>query len=531
MAECGLPPLIRALCQPRLHGGAGGGVRVVETHISWVLLDGRYAYKIKKPVNFGFLDFSRLEDRRHYCEEEVRLNRRFAPLLYEGVVAITGDKEHPQWDGQGPVLEYAVKLRQFDEANLADRLLASDLLGAEAVDGLAELLATFHGQAERATEDHPHGTVEAILATAEQSFEQLSAIFPEQLEVLQGLRDWTRSEFTKLHPVFQGRQSAGFIRECHGDLHCGNLVLLEGSLVPFDCIEFNADLRWIDCASELAFIVMDLEVRGRADLAWRLLNRYLEASGDYAGLAVFNFYRVYRALVRAKIVGLTLAGTAAGDERGVALAEQARGYLEYALRVARGSAPVLLMTYGLSGSGKSTLARCLLECLPAIRLASDVERKRLAGLAALADSGSPVDGGIYSEAMGRQTYARLLELAEAVLQAGFNVILDATYLQAARRAACRALARRLGVRYFILAPLCPVRVLRGRIARRSLHGGDPSEAGYAVLEAQMHSLEPLEAIELADTLVLDMSALAQLDSLSRQIKSQIGLTLSPRVNS
>ena len=498
MPEPAYPPLIRALCNPVLHGGSA--VRVVETHISWVLLAGETAYKIKKPVDFGFLDFSTLASRQRFCLEEVRLNRRLAPALYLGVTAITGDSERPCFDGAGEALEYAVKLKRFDEAALADKLLAAGQLAAAHIDGLAATLAAFHGEAGRSTARDSHGLPETILSTAEHSFGHLRRALPGWQSRLDALQQWTETEFARLAAVFRERKDAGFIRECHGDLHCGNLVLIEGRLVPFDCIEFNEDLRWIDVSSEIAFVFMDLEVRGRPDLAWRLLNGYLHITGDYQGLQTLGFYRVYRALVRAKIAALSLEQTAdAGDAH--RLQSQACLYLDYAEQAVLPRTPRLLITHGVSGSGKSHFAKRLAERLPAIRIASDIERKRLAGFSALQRTAS--GPSIYTEDFSRQTYALLLSHAECLSRAGCNVILDAAYLKAADRKACRELAVRLGVTFFILDFHVAEAVLRERITGRLASGNDPSEAGLEVLTAQMAGAEALESQERPFVVALD----------------------------
>jgi len=292
------------------------------------------------------------------------------------------------------------------------------------------------------------------------------------------------------------------VRECHGDLHCGNLVLIDGCLLPFDCIEFSDELRWIDCISEIAFIFMDLEVRGRPDLAWRLLNGYLYRTGDYTGLVTLNFYRVYRALVRAKIAGLSRE-QALDIEEAQRLASQALCYLEDA-ELAMATKPArLLIFHGFSGSGKSLFAAALAQRLPAIRIVSDIERKRLAGFSALQVTDSALAGGIYTEEFSRRTYARLLSHADLLLQAGFNVVLDATFLKAADRRACRELAGRLGVQFFILDCQASEAVLRERIVARLASGNDPSEAGLKVLAAQMAGAEALETEEMPWVLRLE----------------------------
>jgi aminoglycoside phosphotransferase family enzyme/predicted kinase len=540
MAESPLPPLIQALCRPALHGYPKCGVRLVETHISWVILTGEYAYKIKKPVDFGFLDFSTLALRHAYCQEELRLNRRLAPFLYLGVVAITGEPGNIGFDGAGPVVEYAVKLRQFDESSLADRLLGQNRLSPAQVDGLAQTLADFHSKAARAGTGDTLGNPATILSAAEHNFGPLLRLFgqlgatpktdcpglSQTLEAnrkggdltagqrqLNRLLSWTRAEFKRLEGVFKSRKQDGFVRECHGDLHSGNLVLIGGDLVPFDCIEFNEDLRWIDCISEIAFIFMDIDERGHADLAWRLLNRYVELSGDYAGLKVLNFYCVYRALVRAKVAALSLEQAREPGER-AAWQTQCQRYLDYASQ-SRRQTPALVLTHGFSGSGKSSVAKALAERLPAIRIASDRERKRLAGLDGLERSEAALIGGIYSEAMTRQTYALLLKHAERLLRCGFNVILDATYLNAANRIPCRALADRMGVGFLILDFHAPATVLSARIAARLRRGDDPSEAGPAVLAMQATQADPLNPDEIPFVLAVDTTREGVIDDILR----------------
>jgi aminoglycoside phosphotransferase family enzyme len=297
------PPLFAALLDPACYPHPVARVRVIETHISWVLLTGEYAYKIKKPVNLGFVDFTTPGQRRYYCEEELRLNRRLALGLYLEVVSIRGDPGAPRISGEGPVLDYAVKMREFPQDALASRRIAGGDFGAAEIDALAARVAEFHAGAPAAGPEGRFGTPDAVLSAALQNFEQMLPLVKTVTEVrtLRMLRQWTEREHGARRDAFERRRGEGFVRECHGDLHLGNITMIDGRPVPFDCIEFNDELRWIDVMSEVAFLAMDLEDRGRRDLAWRFLNRYLEATGDYAGIPVLRFYLVYRALVRAKV--------------------------------------------------------------------------------------------------------------------------------------------------------------------------------------------------------------------------------------
>ncbi len=401
--------LIAALTDPAVFGPGCERVRHLETHISHVLLTGAHAYKIKKPVDLGFLDFTTLAQRKFYCEQELRLNRRLAPAIYLDVVAITGSVDRPAIGGDGPVVEYAVKMREFAQEALASRMLAAGSLGAAHVDALAAEVAAFHGRVETAGEGTRFGSPDTILRVALQNFDSIRPLRddPADRERQDGLRAWTEREHALRLATFERRKADGFVRECHGDLHLNNIAVIDDEVTVFDCIEFNDELRWIDVMSEIAFTTMDLADRGRPDLAHRFVNAYLESTGDYAGLAVFPFYLVYRAMVRAKIACLRLGQLEPGDER-TALVAEYRGYVDLATHYARAPHPAFVVTHGLSGSGKTTLTQGLLEWIGAIRIRTDVERKRLHGLDARARSGSGLDEGLYAADATERTYRRAL---------------------------------------------------------------------------------------------------------------------------
>lgn len=505
MTAASQPEFIAALMQPGILADAGEPVELIETHISWVLLAGNWAYKIKKPLDLGFLDFSTLEKRRAACEAELRLNQRLAPRLYEAVVAITGAAHSPRVEGKGVPLDYAVKMRRFPQSQLLDRLQENGQLTAALIDTVTDEIARFHQQLEPAPTDSHYGTPEQIWAPVEQNFLQIDGtpLAMPQRERLERLRDWSGREHTTKHDLFSRRRAEGHIRECHGDLHLGNIVALEQTVVPFDCLEFNPDLRWIDTLSEIAFLIMDLDDRGETSLAHRCLNRYLEVTGDYRGMAVLPFYLVYRALVRAKVNAIRSGQPGVSrDERQAALSAGAR-YLELASRYIEPAAPHLYLTHGLSGSGKTTLTQELLEKGGMVRIRSDVERKRLSGLAQEASSRSALGAGLYSRDTTERTYLELENLAAALLTAGWSVIVDATFLRVDQRTPFFELARCLKVPITLFHFTAPVDVLEGRIKRRLRDATDASEATLEVLHHQIAQRESLTAPEQSCAVVID----------------------------
>jgi aminoglycoside phosphotransferase family enzyme/predicted kinase len=497
--------LIEALQNQALYDHPVERFEVVETHISWVLLTGPYAYKIKKPVDLGFLDFSTLEKRRFYCREELRLNRRLAPDLYVDVVVITGSARAPILGGAGPVIDYAVKMKQFPSEAQLDRVLARGGLTAEHVDALAREIAEFHGRAVIAGEGTPFGEPERIAQPVRENFRQLRERLgdPNDRSRLERLESWTEAEYTALGFEFGSRKRGGFVRECHGDLHLANIAWIDGRAVAFDCIEFSEGLRWIDVMSEVAFLTMDLDDRGAPHLACRALNTYLEQTGDYAGLRVLRFYRVYRAMVRAKVACIRMDQAGAGDRDRERLRQEALGYLDLAERYTRSTRPALLITHGFSGSGKTTLTQALADAWGAVRVRSDVERKRLFGLSPDARTASDVASGLYSREAGERTYERLAELARVVLGAGYSCIVDAAFLQRAQRALLREVADDTGVPFAILDVRAPEAVLRSRILAREREGRDASEADLAVLGHQLATSEPIGPDEGAEVLAVE----------------------------
>lgn len=491
--------IIEAMHDPACYPHAVNPVRHIETHISHLLLTGSFAYKIKKPLNLGFLDFSTLDKRRFCCEEELRLNRRLAPDVYLEVVSINGQPGSPRINGAGPVLEYAVKMRQFDPASGLDQLEEQGRLTSQHADAMAETVADFHARIPPVPQDSEWGRAETIWQPVTQNFQQIAARLgndDEARTLLGAISQWSETEHARLRTDFEQRRVQGFVRECHGDLHLANMAWENDRLLIFDCIEFNPALRWIDVISEVAFCYMDLLNREHPDFASRFLNCYLERTGDYAGMKLLRFYAVYRAMVRAKVASIRSGQSGQSAVDTAREKQECLDYLRLALKLSRSDAPSLVIAHGLSGSGKTTFSQELVAQLGMITLRSDIERKRLAGLDALAKSGSGVESGIYTRDFSRRTYEYMAQLAESLLQSGWRVLVDATFIARWQRNLFRQLASRCSAAFHILDFNVPENELRQRVRARSATGRDASEADVAVLENQLKTCEPLTADEL-----------------------------------
>jgi aminoglycoside phosphotransferase family enzyme/predicted kinase len=485
--------LIENLQNPQAYDHSTDSFRVLNTHVSWVILTGGYAYKIKKPVDFGFLDYSTLEKRRFYCEEEIRLNQPFAAELYLGVVSINGTLEQPRINSTGPVLEYAVKMREFPQESLLSEVLARHELTADHIDQLAKLIAGFHQRTPVAAADSAYGTPQHVHAPVIQNFEQIATFLTEQKdrEQMARLQQWSEQQFQKHKKLLEERKQQGFIRECHGDLHLKNIILFKQQPLLFDRIEFSNDFRWTDVMADVGFLAMDLDDNKQQIYARRFINQYFAHTGDYTGLALLPYYQTYRAIVRAKIClfSLSTAKDAAGQQ---AFWQQYRNFMALAERYTQVATPTLFITHGLAGSGKSTMARELVERLGAIQIRSDIERKRLHDLPAMAKTNSDLLGGIYHPEITQKLYEHLAELAQLILNTGYSIVVDATFLKKVQRALLQQVAEKLKIPFAILNCQASRAQLEKRLLERQ---HDPSEASLAVLDLLEKEMEPLTAAE------------------------------------
>lgn len=502
--------LIRSLQNPSVYPHDTERLQLIETHISWVFLCGSYAYKIKKAINLEFLDFSTLEKRKFYCEEELRLNGRLAPELYLAVVPITGTSDQPQLGGAGEAFEYAVKMRRFPQEALLSYMQQQNLLETAHIDQIIAQVAEFHQTIPAAITGTNYGNPDHVAAPVQENFVQLREHFlgPQQLQWLNRVGEWTEHQYESCHEQFRQRKERDFIRECHGDMHLGNIAVIDGRVVIFDGIEFNPDLYWIDVMSEVAFLCMDLEYHDKHDFACHFLNGYLERTGDYQGLRVFRYYLAYRAMVRAKVVRIRLSQQPGRDPQSQRAQEFER-YLRLALSYTQPQKPALFITHGLSGSGKSTLSGPLVEPMGAIRIRSDRERQRMFGKGTRDGEAATIGEGVYCEDATRQTYEKLAQLAEAVLDSGYSVILDATFLKRQQRDPFKHLADRLGVPIRILGFRARADVLRQRIRERQREGSDISEADLRVLEHQLLGYAGLDEDEQTYSVTIDTESVSE----------------------
>lgn len=487
--------LINALI-PVLEKKFNKSVDRIETHISTLLLVGDQAFKIKKPVDFGFLNFTALQQRKFYCEEELRLNGRLAPEIYQQVVAVTDAVDKPAINGSGQVLEYMVQMKRFDQNGLFDQKLKNGTLNEKHITELAKTIADFHQRITIANGKSDISIVDSITQATIENFDQLRSFIQTQDSDLQQLfsklEQWNKQKISELSPLLRQRLDDGFVRECHGDMHLGNITLYNNRVTIFDGIEFNPAFSWIDVMSEIAFITMDLDSAGQTAFSSILLNLYLEQTGDYAGLQLLPYYQAYRAMVRAKVTALRLGQLQENETEYQQQLLILQHYLEIANQYTKKATPKLLITHGVSGTGKSYVSQQVLKHYPFIRIRSDIERKRL----------YPLSEQRYTSEATRKTYGYLHEQAARMLKAGYSVIIDATYLEHQFRNDAWEISRSSQYPYLVISLQFPVDILEQRITRRIENDKDASEATLEVLHRQLAKAEPLTEEELQHALVI-----------------------------
>jgi len=502
--------LIESLSHGRGYDHPVEDLQVLDTHISWVVLTGAFAYKIKKALKLEFLDYSTLEKRKHYCELELELNRRWAPDIYLDVVPISGSFEAPEVGGVGTPIEFALKMNQFPQSAQLDEQLEAGLLDVDDMIDLAETVARIHA----AVPVYEVVTGDAFFAMIRKAMLDNFHFLQEGTDAdeIETLLSWTRQGLEANRESIIARYESGFVRECHGDLYLKNLVRLPSGIVPYDCVEFSVELRNIDVISDISFLVMDLMARDEIQLAYAFINRYLECGGDYEGVTLLGLYAAYHALIRAKIAAIRALEREheANRQRDH---EEMNHYCAVARRWVDAGKPRLIIMHGYSGSGKTWLSRQLMLRLPAIRLRSDIERKRRHGLEEAEGSGSAVAAGLYAPGARTAVYKRLAGLAELILEAGHTVIVDAAFLDRGERDRVRKLAGRAGAAFMIVSTRAARDELTKRLERRQATGGEPSEADVAVLRYQLEHADALDETERACTIDVSTDGSVDVDSL------------------
>ncbi|MHB8348259.1 MAG: bifunctional aminoglycoside phosphotransferase/ATP-binding protein [Acidiferrobacterales bacterium] len=467
----------------------------LHTHISDVFLAGAYAYKIKKPVNLGFLDFTTLSSRRRACEDEVRLNRRLAPLIYLGVATIRESQGNytvcDQLDTTGADIDdFAVKMVRMPQERMLDKLATTGKLGRDQMHDIARQLAHFHNRAERGPDIDAYGSLGNIADNVRQNFVQIEPYIDRSITRARFARIRSYAEkFISINAsLFSGRVAAGHIVDGHGDLHLRNMCLYGDTVVIFDCIEFSQKFRAGDVIADIAFLTMDLDARDLPHLGNCFLNEYLQRTDDYAGLSILDFYQSYRACVRGKIASFQI-NSGDSEAKQIAAAGEASRYFDLAEQYSHRRSGGLLITCGPSASGKTTVAHHTAEAVGAITVRADAVRKHLAGIQLEHHQTAPYGQGIYNSEMTRRTYRALLEDARVIINTGRWAILDATYLRREQRLQAIVFARALGTAFGIIYCSTPPNELARRLEQRMRAQQDISDATHALLQQQLHDFE------------------------------------------
>jgi aminoglycoside phosphotransferase family enzyme/predicted kinase len=480
-----LPPFIRALLDPAAYPHPVDSVRLIQTHISYVFLAGEHVYKVKKPVNFGFLDFSTLAKRRYYCRQEVVLNSRLCSNTYLGVSRIRERNGRVGIDGPGRVIDYAVHMRRLPAERMMDRLLESGGLTDAMLRELAQRLALFHADSQTDRRIAEYGDW-AIRYAWDENIRQWADYVGDTISAEQDriIRAYGKAFIAREGERLRRRVAELRIRDCHGDLRSDAVCFTDGVCI-YDCIDFNRRLRYTDVAGDVGFLAMDMDYRGHGERAGAFVDAYVDVSGDPDLRGVIDFYKCYRACVRGKVEGFrSRAAEVPASERRQAV-RAARRYFELACRYARTLPPaMLIITCGFTATGKSSLARRLGELTGIDVVSSDVVRKGLAGLAPSEHRFEPFRAGIYSPEFTRRTYEALLAEGRDRLRQGRPVILDASFLRREQRRAAIRLAAEEGAQFACLAFQASDDAVRGRLARRLREGGDPSDARWEIYAAQ-----------------------------------------------
>lgn len=530
-----LPQLPDDLRRPEAYTDNPEKVEFLETHISWLFLTPERVFKVKKPVALGFLDFTALEQRKHFCEEEVRLNSRLSPEVYLGVLPITvGADGHAVVGGKGPIVDWAVEMVRLPAHDMLEEILKRGEVDNRLMNSLVNKLVRFHHEAATGEGVNEHGSPRAILGNVEENFRQLREYTPRTAEFdtaawrtgLTFLEARQLSFMDRNRGLFERRVRQGRIRDGHGDLHASNICVTGSNVRIYDCIEFSDRLRCSDVACDLAFIAMDLDHRDAPAFSRYLVHRYSREAGDPGVMQLIDFYKVYRALVRCKVAAITAASDGISPELAAEKSVEAMRLLNLALSYEM--PPAMILMCGLPASGKSWLAKRISHTLRGVFLQSDVRRKILAGILPTAPAREAIDSGLYAPEMKDKTYRFLLRHAVDVLLTGRTVFVDATFSKAKYRRPFIDAAARLELPCFVLHVTAPEDVTRKRLEARKHARREPSDADLAVYLRAVESFEPLDEVPEQYVIQLDTSLVTVEEATARLMGRMIvGELLQP----
>jgi hypothetical protein len=502
-----LPPLIQALLEPEIYPHGPTKIELMQTQMSFIFLTGDYAYKVKKPVDLGYLDYTTLEKRRFFCQRELELNRRLCPEIYLEVVPIVQRGGKFFLGGEGEPVEYAVKMRQLPSERMMDVLLRKKQVSSEMVGRVAEKVAKFHQEARTSEVISGYGGLNIVLINTEENFAQTQKYLGISIrqEQYRDIRDYTDGFVSRNASLFQRRVEQGRIRDCHGDLHSAHICFTDGICI-YDCIEFNDRFRYSDVASEVAFLAMDLDFYGCPHLSQSFVQVYVERSGDGELLELLDFYKCYRAYVRGKVESFKLDDPHISAEEKSKVLSAAQRYFALAHSYVLGSlAPVLLITVGLVGTGKTTLARNLAQKMGLEVISSDVVRKRLAGIPPAEHRFEQFENGIYSEEFTRRTYEQMLAEARNILAQRRSVLLDASFRKREERLKARKLAEEMGAEFIVLECRLEEKEVKRRLEQRLREESSVSDARWEIYQRQKEQFEPVTEVSPESHLAVDTS--------------------------
>ena len=504
------PKIFESLKNPGFYGSDVDSVDVLQTHISFVALTGKYAYKVKKPVDFGFLDFSTLEKRKYYCEEEIRLNRRLCPDIYLDVVPITLEDNKMVLGGSGRVVDYAVKMKEFPQEHIMTKLLQQNKVAEKTIDKICDILIDFYKSGEKSKEIEKFGRLESIKKNIDENFEQTISVVDVTIprDIYEFIKKANDDFFKKKKDVFEKRIKNGRIKDSHGDLHSGNIVLSD-KIYIFDCIEFNKRFRYCDVASDIGFLAMDLDFLNHPFLSSYLINRYVEKSGDRDIFEVLNFYKSYRAYVRGKVIGFRLNDPNVKESEIKEIVETTKKYYQLSyyytsllsvdLQIDK---PIIFVVSGLSGTGKSTLALKLVVDYNASYINTDVVRKEIAGIDKYERHHDPINTGLYSQEKVDYTYEKVIEKAAEILKKKSNVVVDATFQKKKYRDLAKKIADENNAVFILVQTTALDNIVRKWLDKR-LKKKTVSDGRWEVYLNQKKTFEPYSPEE--KPVIVDMS--------------------------